>query len=195
METKCLILDFDNTLFDTSVDDEIRKNAKGRRNWDKIFASIPQYTLYDGWREVFDWAKENNIKIGIISEASGELIEKTLEQFDLNCDSVVGYQAYYEKGFCFQKMKRYEEAIIEISKAIEQNSYFEKAANLMLFALIIWCGFCTLEILNDTCNLGISIAAWFSGVRMMAFQLIYAFLIFTLYITDSKILIKYFYFY
>ena len=30
------------------------------------------------------------------------------------------YQAYYEKGFCFQKMKRYEEAIIEISKAIEQ---------------------------------------------------------------------------
>lgn len=97
METKCLILDFDNTLFDTSVDDEIRKNAKGRRNWDKIFASIPQYTLYDGWREVFDWAKENNIKIGIISEASGELIEKTLEQFDLNCDSVVGYQAYYEK--------------------------------------------------------------------------------------------------
>jgi len=37
------------------------------------------------------------------------------------------YQAFYEKGFCFQKMKRYEEAIIELSKALEQNNTFEKA--------------------------------------------------------------------
>lgn len=75
-----------------------------------------------------------------------------------------------------------------------QQDSSKRILNIMFLTLMIWCGYCTLEILNDTCNLGISIAAWFSGVRMMAFQLIYAFLIFTLYITDSKILIKYFYF-
>ena len=52
------------------------------------------------------------------------------------------------------------------------NPHFEKCANLMLFALLIWCGFCTLEILNDTCNLGINISNWYQGARLMAFQLL-----------------------
>ena len=33
-----------------------------------------------------------------------------------------------------------------------ENPHFERCVNLMLFALGIWCGFCTLEVLNDTCN-------------------------------------------
>ena len=60
--------------------------------------------------------------------------------------------------------------------------HFERTANLMLYALIIWCGFCTLEVLNDTCGLGINIGAWYQGARMMAFQIIYIFLIFCIYI-------------
>ena len=44
---------------------------------------------------------------------------------------------------------------------IRENPHFEKTANLMLFALIIWCGFCTIEVLNDTCGLGINIGAWY----------------------------------
>ena len=59
-----------------------------------------------------------------------------------------------------------------------ENPHFERAANLMLFALIMWCGFCTLEILNDTCNLGTNIGSWYSGARLMAFQLLYIFLVF-----------------
>ena len=35
---------------------------------------------------------------------------------------------------------------------------FERTANLMLYALIAWCGYCTLEVLNDTCDLGINSA-------------------------------------
>ena len=60
--------------------------------------------------------------------------------------------------------------------------HFERTANIMLYALIIWCGFCTLEVLNDTCGLGINIGAWYQGARMMAFQIIYIFLIFCIYI-------------
>jgi len=72
-----------------------------------------------------------------------------------------------------------------------QSPHFERTANLMLIALLCWCGYCTLELLNDTCNLGINIGAWYGGARMMAFQLLYAFLVFTLYITTPERLIKY----
>ncbi len=71
------------------------------------------------------------------------------------------------------------------------NPHLEKCANLMLFALIIWCGFCTLEILNDTCNLGINIGNWYQGARLMAFQLLYVFLVFSIYISTPENLIKY----
>ena len=68
---------------------------------------------------------------------------------------------------------------------------FERTANLMLYALIAWCGYCTLEVLNDTCDLGINIGNWYSGARLMAFQLLYIFLAFSLYISTPKILHQY----
>lgn len=71
------------------------------------------------------------------------------------------------------------------------NPHFEKCVNLMLFALTIWCGFCTLEILNDTCNLGINIGNWYQGARLMAFQLLYIFLVFSIYISTPENLLKY----
>ena len=71
------------------------------------------------------------------------------------------------------------------------NPHFERVANLMLFALIIWCGFCTIEVLNDTCNLGINISSWYTGARLMAFQLLYAFIVFSIYISTPKILFHY----
>lgn len=72
-----------------------------------------------------------------------------------------------------------------------QNPHFEKCINIMLLALVIWCSFCTLEILNDTCDMGIDITAWYQGVRLMAFQLLYIFLIFSVYISSPEILKKY----
>jgi len=72
-----------------------------------------------------------------------------------------------------------------------QTPHFERAGNLMLYALLVWCGFCTLEVLNDTCGLGINILAWYQGARMLAFQVLYAFLVFTIYINDAKRLVQY----
>lgn len=73
---------------------------------------------------------------------------------------------------------------------IKQN-YFKRTGNLMLLALTIWSIFCILEVLNDTCNLGINVGAWYSGARLLAFQLVYIFLIFCIYISNPKILIQY----
>ena len=84
--------------------------------------------------------------------------------------------------------------IILISIAIidaRQTPQFGRCANLMLWALIIWCTFCTLQVLNDTCDLGINIGSWYSGARMMAFQILYAFIVFSIYINSPKLLINY----
>lgn len=72
-----------------------------------------------------------------------------------------------------------------------KDSHFERTGNLMLFSLIVWCGFCTIEVLNDTCGLGINVGAWYTGARMLAFQLLYIFLVFCLYISTPKLLIRY----
>ena len=77
-------------------------------------------------------------------------------------------------------------AIIDV-----KNFKFERCGNLMFLTLLIWCGFCTLEVLNDTCDIGIDVGSWFSTARMMAFQLMYAFIVFTIYISNPKILTKY----
>ena len=79
-------------------------------------------------------------------------------------------------------------AIIDVKE-----NHFERSANIMLFALMIWCGFCTLEVLNDTCDIGIDVGAWFTTARSLAYQILYAFFVFSIYISTPKILIKYLY--
>ena len=59
---------------------------------------------------------------------------------------------------------------------------FKYVANLMLVGVLGWCAFCTLEVFNDTCGLGMNIGAWFTGIRLMAFQLLYAVIVLALYI-------------
>lgn len=79
-------------------------------------------------------------------------------------------------------------AILDVKEA-----KFERTANIMLYVLLIWCGFCTLEVLNDTCGIGIDVAAWYTTARSIAYQIMYAFLVYTLYITTPKVLTKYLY--
>ena len=78
-------------------------------------------------------------------------------------------------------------AVIDIRYA----PHFERALNLMLFAHLIWVGFCLIEVLNDTCGLGINFPGWYGLTRMMAFQILYIFLVFNLCIDSPEALIKY----
>jgi len=79
-----------------------------------------------------------------------------------------------------------ELVLIAIAIVDLRESHFENLANLMLLGLLGWCGFCIIEVLNDTCGLGINVSAWFTGARLMAFQLLYASVVFALYITTPK---------
>ena len=78
-------------------------------------------------------------------------------------------------------------AIIDFRQA----PHFERLGNLMFITILIWCAFCTIEVFNDTCGLGIDIGGWYTGARMMAFQLLYACIVFTLYINNPDKLMKY----
>lgn len=72
-----------------------------------------------------------------------------------------------------------------------ETPHFERAINLMLLSLMIWCGFCTLQALNDTCNLGFNFEAWYTGARLMAFQILYTFIVFSVYINSPEVLLRY----
>lgn len=72
-----------------------------------------------------------------------------------------------------------------------QESRFGRSVNLMLLAILIWCGMCTLEILNDTCSLGINVASWFTGARLYALHLVWIILVFSIYISSPKKLTYY----
>ena len=74
---------------------------------------------------------------------------------------------------------------------LRQTQHFGRLGNLMFFTILIWCGYCSLEVLNNTCGLGIDVGGWFTGARLMAFQLLYACMIFTLFITNPERLNKY----
>ena len=72
-----------------------------------------------------------------------------------------------------------------------QDAHFKKACNMMLLGLMIWFGFCCIEVLNDSCNLGIDVNSWFTGFRLMTLQLLWIFLVFTIYISSPNTLITY----
>ena len=74
-----------------------------------------------------------------------------------------------------------------------KDAKLERIANLMLLGLFLWCGLCTLEVLNNSCGLGINIGAWFMGTRLLALQMLYIFLVFSFYITTPTRLVHYLY--
>lgn len=69
--------------------------------------------------------------------------------------------------------------------------HFGRAVNIMFAALMIWFGLCFIELFNDTCGLGINFNAWFTGVRILALQLLWIVLVFSIYINSPKSLIIY----
>jgi len=79
-----------------------------------------------------------------------------------------------------------ELTLIAIAIIDLRETKFENLFNFMLLGVVGWCVFCIIEILNDTCGLGMNVSAWFTGVRLMAFQLLYAVIVFSLYIETPK---------
>lgn len=85
-----------------------------------------------------------------------------------------------------------ELVLIAISIIDLRDSNLNNAANYMLFGVGGWCLFCMIEVFNNTCGLGMNITAWFTGIRLMAFQLLYAVIVFSIYINTPQRLFQLF---
>ncbi len=88
---KAILVEFDNCVFDTSADDNVRKTKGAKVSyWPKFYREyIHQYKLYEGWKELFEWARKNEIMIGVLGKAKADLVRKTFETYGLPCDAVV----------------------------------------------------------------------------------------------------------
>lgn len=94
-------------------------------------------------------------------------------------------------------MSLYNEALemllIMTALAKGKDISFDYMVNPMGLGLVIWSAFCILELLNDSCGLGINFMIWFTGARLMAFQLVYALVIVALYINSPERIMKFLY--
>lgn len=94
-------------------------------------------------------------------------------------------------------MSLYNEALeillILTALAKQKDISFNYMANPMGLAVVIWAVFCILELLNDSCGLGINFMIWFTGARLMAFTIVYAFIIVALYINNPNRIMKFLY--
>lgn len=74
---------------------------------------------------------------------------------------------------------------------IRKERHFGRSMNFMFFAITLWTFLCILELFNDTCQLGINVSAWFVGFRLMASQLLYFVIIFSICMDTPQTINKY----
>ena len=74
---------------------------------------------------------------------------------------------------------------------LKEDSRLGRSLNMLLLAIGIWCGFLTLELLNDSCGLGIDFGAWYTSARLMGLHLLWILLVFSVYVSSPNILLNY----
>ena len=103
---KTVLFDFDDTLFDTTPTKSLR--SVKTKDWESIYEQIPNCRLYEGFHEVFDFINKNKIKVGIVSIAQKELINRTVKHFDCPCDQIQGWWRLPMKPYPHQVNKAIE---------------------------------------------------------------------------------------
>lgn len=84
---KSIIFDLDMTLVDSSAADAARK----ARDWRLVYSLIPQFRLYTGLRQVFDYIEANEIYVSIVSTSPSVYVKKVCEHFAIPYNHIVGY--------------------------------------------------------------------------------------------------------
>ena len=107
---KTIIFDFDKTLIDTSVTQQLRTQVQ--KQWDEIYALITQCRMYDGIPELMTFIKEKNIKTGVATFAQRELAQRTLNHFNIDIDTIVGHER-------FLKRKPHPASVLKVLKKLE----------------------------------------------------------------------------
>ena len=84
---KGIIFDLDQTL----VDSNIAKSYRSARNWNTVYSLIRKFVLYEAYDKVFEFIRDNDLKVGIVSKAPSAYVKKVLNHFNIPFDTVVAY--------------------------------------------------------------------------------------------------------
>ena len=90
-EFKTVFFDYDGTMFDTAGADQYVARQKTLRRFSpewvqarkEYLEHIKQCPLYDGWQQVFDYIKANNIQAAIVSGNNREVLNVAVRTFSL----------------------------------------------------------------------------------------------------------------
>ena len=81
------IFDLDQTIVDSSIAEEFRKN----RDWQKVYELIPDFTIYDGMRGLIDAIVSKGYYISIVTASPATYCQKVIEHFKLPITITVCY--------------------------------------------------------------------------------------------------------
>jgi phosphoglycolate phosphatase-like HAD superfamily hydrolase len=84
---KSLIFDLDLTL----VDSTIAEGARSKRDWKTVYSLIPQFIVYPGLEEIFNFISEFDITTAIVSTAPKSYIERVVQHFNMPIKFTIGY--------------------------------------------------------------------------------------------------------
>lgn len=86
---KGIILDFDQTIVDSSKIEHLRDS----RSWEQIKSNYHNITLIPGIKVFFEFVKKYNFLLTIVSNSPRrKYIEEILVYFDIKVDFVIGYE-------------------------------------------------------------------------------------------------------
>ncbi len=86
---KGIILDFDQTIADTSM----LKKFRDLRQWDAVHKNIDCIVLVEGFDSFYQYITQRKLKTCIVSRAPyHKYIKHALKKFNLNFDHVIGYE-------------------------------------------------------------------------------------------------------
>ena len=95
---KSLIFDMDQTILSRGEAGDY-PNKIEKINITEYCKKVPLFTLYHGWKDVFSFIRENNIKVAIVSDAHETIIKTAISYFNIPCDCncVIGHFAAENK--------------------------------------------------------------------------------------------------
>ena len=84
---KNVIFDLDMTLVDSSI----AESARQQRNWQYVYSLIPRFVLYPGMDKVFDFIRNNGVKVAVVSSSPRPYLERVCRFFNIPSDVILGY--------------------------------------------------------------------------------------------------------
>ncbi|MGM9508786.1 HAD family hydrolase [Larkinella sp. GY13] len=82
-----LIFDLDQTLVDSSSAEASRQS----RNWPQTYTLIPNFIIYDGLADLFQYIRDQGIKVCIVTTSPSIYCQKVLDHWKIPYDSMVCY--------------------------------------------------------------------------------------------------------